>query len=79
MVKFRTDMWRALAVILLDIILPKHDIAYEGIGGTILTDCENPRKNIYPTVLKTVGITEAEYDYLVLKAIPTLQVGGGGS
>mmetsp|Transcript_28509 Transcript_28509/g.43644 ORF Transcript_28509/g.43644 Transcript_28509/m.43644 type:complete len:585 (-) Transcript_28509:2173-3927(-) len=79
MIKFKSDMWRALTVILLDIILPKHDIAYEGIGGKIVVDRENPRKNIYPTVLKTVGITEEEYDYLVSKAIPTLQVGGGGS
>lgn len=72
MVKFHSDMWKALTVILLNIVLPRHDLAFEGKSGIIVHD--NTELTL-PPMLREVGITVEEYKYLVNSAIPSLDLG----
>ena len=78
MVKFQTEMYRALTIVLLNIVLPRHDIAYEGQAGIIVKDDTPPSKLRLPFPLSEIGITTEEYKYLVNTAIPMLDVGSGG-
>jgi len=72
MVKFHSDMWKALTVILLNIVLPRHDLAFEGKSGIIVQD---HAELTLPPMLREVGITMEEYKYLVNSAIPSLDLG----
>ncbi|GFH56752.1 hypothetical protein CTEN210_13228 [Chaetoceros tenuissimus] len=72
MVKFHSDMWKALTVILLNIVLPRHDLAFEGKSGIIVQD---HAELTLPLMLREVGITMEEYKYLVNSAIPSLDLG----
>lgn len=74
MVKFQSIQWRALTIILLNIVLPRHDLAYEGKTGIIVKDEESSELKL-PNTLKEVGISLEEYKYLVDKAIPSLDHG----
>ncbi len=78
MVKFQTDMYRALTIVLLNIVLPRHDIAYEGQAGIIVKDETPPNEILLPCPLSDIGITIEEYRYLVNSAIPMLDIGSGG-
>lgn len=74
MVKFDMKMYRALTIILVSIVLPRHDIAYEGEAGIIVKD--EPSNEIpFPSPLREIGVTEEEFKYLVNRAIPTLDLG----
>lgn len=82
MVKFDSNMWFALSVLLLDILLPKHDIAYEGKCGVIVNDDDDMDDElttgiVLPSSISTIGITAEEYKYLTKSAIPSLSKGGG--
>mmetsp|Transcript_18166 Transcript_18166/g.21006 ORF Transcript_18166/g.21006 Transcript_18166/m.21006 type:complete len:614 (-) Transcript_18166:41-1882(-) len=82
MVKFDSNMWFALSVLLLDILLPKHDIAYEGKCGVIVNDDDDMDDElttgiVLPSSISTIGITAEEYKYLTKSAIPSLSRGGG--
>jgi hypothetical protein len=77
MVKFQTEMYRALTIVLLNIVLPQHDIAYEGQAGIIVQDDTPSTEFQLPGPLSDIGITKEEYQYLVRSAIPTLDVGSG--
>ena len=72
MVKFHSDMWKALTVILLNIVLPRYDLAFEGKSGIIVQD---HAELTLPPMLREVGITVEEYKYLVNSAIPSLDLG----
>ena len=74
MVKFDMKMYRALTIVLVSIVLPRHDIAYEGEAGIIVKD--EPSNEIpFPSPLREIGVTEEEFKYLVNRAIPTLDIG----
>ena len=74
MVKFDMKMYRALTIVLVSIVLPRHDIAYEGEAGIIVKD--EPSDEIpFPSPLHEIGVTEEEFKYLVNRAIPTLDIG----
>ena len=74
MVKFDMKMYRALTIVLVSIVLPRHDIAYEGEAGIIVKD--EPSNEIpFPSPLREIGVTEEEFKYLVNRAIPTLDLG----
>lgn len=75
MVKFNSIQWRALTIILLNIVLPRHDLAYEGKTGIIVRD--EVSQLTLPNTLKEVGMSVEEYRYLVDTAIPSLDVGSG--
>jgi len=76
MVKFNSIQWRALTIILLNIVLPRHDLAYEGKTGIVFRD-EVSHVLTLPNTLKEVGMSVEEYKYLVDTAIPSLDVGIG--
>jgi hypothetical protein len=76
MVKFNSIQWRALTIILLSIVLPRHDLAYEGKTGIVVRDEVSPELAL-PNTLKEVGMSVQEYKYLVDTAIPSLDVGSG--
>lgn len=76
MVKFHSDLWRALTIVLLDIVLPKYDIAYEGQSGKRISHPENLDDNApLLAFMNGIGISKDEYKYLVTKAIPSLDLG----
>jgi hypothetical protein len=75
MVQFHSDMWRAVTVILLDIVLPKYDIAYEGQSGLIISSGQLDISIPISTYVTSIGISREEYNYLVTKAIPSLDSG----
>lgn len=74
MVQFHSDMWRAVTVVLLDIVLPKYDIAYEGQSGQKIVPSGQFDIPI-STYVTSIGISKEEYNYLVTKAIPSLDSG----
>lgn len=76
MVKFNSIQWRALTIILLSVVLPRHDLAYEGKTGIVVRDEVSPELAL-PNTLKEVGMSVEEYKYLVDTAIPSLDVGSG--
>jgi len=73
MVKFQTDMWKAITVILLYIVLPRRDIAFEGRSGVIM---EDETEVTLPSSLQGM-LTIVEYKYLIDSAIPSLAIGSG--
>jgi len=76
MVQFHSDLWRAFTVILLDIVLPKYDIAYEGQSGKQVVPSEQFDDTVpISTYVTSIGISREEYKYLVTKAIPSLDSG----
>jgi len=79
MVKFQSEMWRALTVILLNIVLPKHDIAHEGKAGGVMKDETLAGELPLPSSLAAIGMTMEEYKYLSSSAIPSLDVGSGNN
>jgi hypothetical protein len=76
MVQFLSIQWKALTIILLNIVLPRHDLAYEGKTGIVVRDGV-PHELTLPHTLKELGMTIEEYKYLVDTAIPSLDVGSG--
>jgi hypothetical protein len=74
MVKFQSSMWKALTVILLYIVLPRRDIAFEGRSGVVMKD---ETELTLPSSLRDVGLSIEEYKYLVDSAIPSLDIGSG--
>lgn len=76
MVQFHSDLWRALTIILLDIVLPKYDIAFEGQSGQQVIPSGQLDDNVLiSTYVTRIGISKEEYKYLVTKAIPSLDAG----
>ena len=75
--KLDSTLWRSLTVILLDIILPKHDLAYEGQSGLVvrIDDEEDHDTERFPESAKDAGLTFEEYHYLAVSAIPSLSSG----
>jgi hypothetical protein len=73
MVKFQSDMWKAITVILLYIVLPRRDIAFEGRSGVIM---EDETEVALPSSMRGI-LTIEEYKYLVDSAIPSLAIGSG--
>jgi len=74
MVKFRSSMWKAMTVILLYIVLPRRDIAFEGRSGVVMKD---ETELTLPSSLRDIGLSIEEYKYLVDSAIPSLDIGSG--
>jgi hypothetical protein len=71
--KLDSTLWRSLTAILLDIILPKHDLAYEGQSGLVVRiDEEDHDTERFPESAKDAGLTFEEYHYLAVSAIPSL-------
>ena len=70
MVKFQSDMWRALTVVLLNMVLPRHDIAYEGAAGVV--DHTPSDELRLPSSLVDIDVTIDEYSYLVNSAVLSL-------